>query len=68
MITAGAAVERDLATPETLLGCPGEIDIGHRTIPNYGGFDLGVVPMSRAFASSCNTTFAELSSRLPPAV
>lgn len=66
MITAGAAVERDLATPETLLGCPGEIDIGHRTIPNYGGFDLGVVPMSRAFASSCNTTFAELSSRLPP--
>ncbi|BBX74316.1 penicillin-binding protein [Mycobacterium shinjukuense] len=66
MITAGAAVERDMATPNTLLGCPGHIDIGHRTIPNYGGFDLGVVPLSRAFASSCNTTFAELSSRLPP--
>jgi cell division protein FtsI/penicillin-binding protein 2 len=48
------------------LGCPGEVDIGHRTIPNYGGFDLGVVPMSRAFASSCNTTFAELASRMPP--
>ncbi len=66
MITAGAAVERDMATPNTMLGCPGQIDIGHRTIPNYGGFDLGVVPMSRAFASSCNTTFAELSSKLPP--
>ena len=66
MITAGAAVDRDMATPNTMLGCPGHIDIGHRTIPNYGGFDLGVVPMSRAFASSCNTTFAELSSRLPP--
>ncbi|BBX97506.1 penicillin-binding protein [Mycobacterium lacus] len=66
MITAGAAVERDMATPNTMLGCPGHIDIGHRTIPNYGGFDLGVVPMSRAFASSCNTTFAELSSRMPP--
>ncbi|HTQ21366.1 penicillin-binding transpeptidase domain-containing protein [Mycobacterium sp.] len=66
MITAGAAVERDMATPNTMLGCPGKIDIGHRTIPNYGGFDLGVVPMSRAFASSCNTTFAELSSRMPP--
>jgi hypothetical protein len=39
-----------LASPNTLLGCPGKIDIGHRTIPNYGGFDLGVVPMSRAFA------------------
>jgi cell division protein FtsI/penicillin-binding protein 2 len=66
IITAGAAIERDMATPNTLLGCPGVMDIGHRTVPNYGGFDLGVVPMSRAFASSCNTTFAELASRLPP--
>ena len=66
MITAGAAIDRDMATPNTMLGCPGHIDIGHRTIPNYGGFDLGVVPMSRAFASSCNTTFAELGSRMPP--
>lgn len=66
MITAGAAIDRDMATPNSMLGCPGHIDIGHRTIPNYGGFDLGVVPMSRAFASSCNTTFAELSSRMPP--
>ena len=66
IITAGAAIERDLATPNTLLGCPGTIDIGHRTIPNYGGFDLGTVPMSRAFANSCNTTFAQLASQLPP--
>ena len=66
IITAGAAIETDLATPNTLLGCPGHIDIGTRTIPNYGGFDLGTVPMSKAFANSCNTTFAELASRLPP--
>ncbi|WP_101949376.1 penicillin-binding transpeptidase domain-containing protein [Mycobacterium sp. 3519A] len=66
IVTAGAAIERDMATPNTLLGCPGTLDIGHRTVPNYGGFDLGVVPMSRAFASSCNTTFAELASRMPP--
>ncbi len=66
IVTAGAAVERDMATPNTLLGCPGHIDIGHRSVPNYGGFDLGTVPMSRAFASSCNTTFAELASRMPP--
>jgi hypothetical protein len=66
IVTAGAAIERDMATPNTLLGCPGVMDIGHRTIPNYGGFDLGTVPMSRAFASSCNTTFAELASRMPP--
>jgi hypothetical protein len=66
IITAGAAIDRDMATPNTLLGCPGVMDIGHRAIPNYGGFDLGTVPMSRAFASSCNTTFAELASRMPP--
>ncbi|BBY66174.1 penicillin-binding protein [Mycolicibacterium helvum] len=66
IITAGAAIDRDMATPNTLLGCPGEIDIGHRTIPNYNKFDLGTVPMSKAFANSCNTTFAELASRMPP--
>src|ERR1700753_2664606 len=66
MITAGAAVDRDMVTPNTMMGCPGHIDIGHRTIPNYGGVDLRGVPLSRAFASSCNTTFAELSSRMPP--
>ena len=66
MVTAGAAIDRDMVTPNSMLGCPGHLDIGHRTIPNYGGFDLGVVSLSRAFASSCNTTFAELSSRMPP--
>lgn len=66
IVTAGAAIDRDMATPNTLLACPGRMDIGHRTVPNYGGFDLGTVPMSRAFASSCNTTFAELASRMPP--
>ena len=66
IITAGAAIDRDMATPNTLLACPGTMDIGQRTIPNYGGFDLGTVPMSRAFANSCNTTFAELASRMPP--
>jgi cell division protein FtsI/penicillin-binding protein 2 len=66
IITAGAAIDRDMASPNTLLGCPGTIDIGQRTIPNYDNFDLGTVPMSKAFADSCNTTFAELASRMPP--
>ena len=66
MVTAGAAIESDMAGPNTLLGCPGTIDIGHRTIPNYDRFDLGVVPMSRAFANSCNTTFADISTKLAP--
>lgn len=66
IVTAGAAIQRDMATPNTLVGCPGQIDIGQRTIPNYNKFDLGTVPMAKAFANSCNTTFAELASRMPP--
>ncbi len=66
MVTAGAAIERDMATPDTPLGCPGEAEIGHRVVPNYNKFDLGTVPMAKAFANSCNTTFAELASRMPP--
>ncbi|MGV9799415.1 penicillin-binding transpeptidase domain-containing protein [Mycobacterium sp. NPDC003449] len=66
IITAGAAIQRDMATPNSLLGCPGTLEIGHRIVTNYDAFDLGTVPMSRAFANSCNTTFAELASRMPP--
>lgn len=66
IVTAAAALERDMATPNTLLGCPGTLDIGHRTVTNYNAFDLGTVPLSRAFANSCNTTFAELASTMPP--
>lgn len=66
IVTAGAAIDRNMATPDTLLGCPGEAEIGHRIVPNYNKFDLGTVPMAKAFANSCNTTFAELASRMPP--
>jgi cell division protein FtsI/penicillin-binding protein 2 len=66
IVTAGAAIANKMADPDTMLGCPGQIDIGDRTIPNYDKFDLGVVPLAKAFAYSCNTTFAELASRMPP--
>jgi len=66
IVTAGAAIDRNMATPNTMLGCPGEAEIGHRIVPNYNKFDLGTVPMAKAFANSCNTTFAELASRMPP--
>ena len=66
IVTASAAIQRKMADPDSPVGCPGQIDIGDRTIPNYDKFDLGTVPMARAFANSCNTTFAELASRMPP--
>lgn len=66
IVTAGAALQSKMAQPESMVGCPGQIDIGDRTIPNYDKFDLGTVPLTRAFANSCNTTFAELASRMTP--
>jgi hypothetical protein len=64
-VTAAAAMTAGIATPDTVLPCPGRIVIGQRTIPNYDAFSLGDVPMSEAYARSCNTSFAKLSSELP---
>ncbi|MGZ8179949.1 penicillin-binding transpeptidase domain-containing protein [Williamsia sp. SKLECPSW1] len=66
MVTSAAAIGTGLAKPSTMLGCPGTVTIGPRTIPNYDEFALGTVPMQTAFARSCNTTFAKLASEMGP--
>jgi hypothetical protein len=66
IISAGAAIATGLATPSTVVPCPGRIEIGERSIPNYNEFALGTVPMSTAFARSCNTSFAKLASQMAP--
>ncbi|WP_254125708.1 penicillin-binding transpeptidase domain-containing protein [Amycolatopsis sp. CA-230715] len=64
--TATAALESGTATADTVLECPGTIQLGQRTIPNDNKFVLPPVPLHSAFAHSCNTTFAQLASQLPP--
>lgn len=66
IVTAGAAIENGLAQPDTMVGCPGRIVIGERSVPNYNEFALGTVSMGTAFARSCNTTFAKLASEMKP--
>jgi cell division protein FtsI/penicillin-binding protein 2 len=46
-------------------GLPRTVTIENRTIPNDDEFDLGTVPLSTAFARSCNTTMAVLADKLP---
>jgi len=65
MVTAAAAVESGAVGIDTPVECPGEATIGTRRIPNEGKFDLGTVPLRKAFAQSCNTTFGKLSADLP---
>ncbi|WP_433280649.1 penicillin-binding transpeptidase domain-containing protein [Pseudonocardia xinjiangensis] len=66
VITATAALRAGLATPDTVLPCPGTENVQGRQIPNDDQFDLGSVPLHTAFAHSCNTTFARLGVGLDP--
>lgn len=66
IITAGAAISSGLATPGSTVPCPGRIEIGERSVPNYNEFALGDVSMSTAFTRSCNTSFAKLASEMTP--
>ncbi|MGA5541554.1 penicillin-binding transpeptidase domain-containing protein [Mycobacterium sp. NPDC051198] len=64
-ITTAAALEANLATPDSPVACPGQLTIENRTIPNDDDFDLGTVPLASAFSHSCNTSMAALSDKLP---
>ncbi len=64
IVTATAALEAGLVTPDSSVPCPLTDRIGTRTLSNEG-FDLGTTTVHKAFAKSCNTTFARLASQLP---
>ncbi|MEV4599755.1 penicillin-binding transpeptidase domain-containing protein [Amycolatopsis sp. NPDC049253] len=63
--TATAALEAGIVTKDSQVACPLTARIGTRTISNEG-FDLGTTTVHRAFAHSCNTSFGQLASQLPP--
>lgn len=65
IVTATAAIDARLAGPTTTVPCPGTWTVDDRPIRNEYEFDLGRVPLSLAFAKSCNTTFAQLATELP---
>lgn len=64
-VTTAAALEAGIASPDSPEPCPGRVTVENRTIPNDDEFDLGTVPLTTAFAWSCNTTMALLSDQLP---
>ncbi|MGW4113439.1 penicillin-binding transpeptidase domain-containing protein [Actinosynnema sp. NPDC004786] len=65
VVTATAALTNGLATADTPVECPGKATIGTRQITNEDSFELGTVPLRRAFAASCNTSFGELAASMP---
>lgn len=66
IITSAAGLQRQGLTPDSIVPCPGTMDIYGRIVTNYAGFGMGSVPLQTAFARSCNTTFADISTKLAP--
>lgn len=66
IITAAAGMEKQGLGTGSIVPCPGTMDIFGRTVTNYAGFSLGSVSLESAFAHSCNTTFADISTKLAP--
>lgn len=66
IITAAAGLERQELDPDSIVPCPGTMNLYGRTVTNYAGFSLGDVPLQTAFARSCNTSFADISTKLDP--
>lgn len=66
IITAASGVQQLDMDADLVVGCPGTANIYGRVVTNFNGFSLGNVPLDRAFAQSCNTTFAEISTQLEP--
>ncbi len=64
-ITATALLSAGTLTPETPVACPGTTTVEGREFENEDQFDLGTVPLTEAFAQSCNTTFIQQALTLP---
>lgn len=66
IITAFSGMEHEGVDPDSVVSCPGTMDIGGRVVTNYNSFSLGTTSLEQAFAESCNTTFADISTKLQP--
>jgi cell division protein FtsI/penicillin-binding protein 2 len=64
-MTATALLTAGKLTPSTPVPCPGTTTVEGRQFQNENKFDLGTVPLTEAFAQSCNTTFIQQAMTLP---
>ena len=64
-MTATALLTAGALTPDSPVPCPGTTTVEGREFENEDQFDLGTVPLTEAFAESCNTTFIQQGLTLP---
>lgn len=63
-IVTAAAVLASGRQPADTVSCPGEVAVGGKRFRNVEGLALGDIPLSEAFARSCNTAFVQLAGAL----
>lgn len=64
IITAAAGIQDQGLNSGSTVPCPGSMNIYGRVVNNYNQFSLGNTSLQTAFARSCNTTFANISTEL----
>ncbi len=64
IITAAAGVNRLGLNADSVVPCPGTMEIGTRIVTNYNGQGGGNTSLDSAFARSCNTTFGDIAYQL----
>jgi cell division protein FtsI/penicillin-binding protein 2 len=64
-VTATALLSQGGLTPASPVPCPGTTTVDGREFENQDQFDLGTVPLTTAFAQSCNTSFIQAALGLP---
>lgn len=73
VITAGAAMSTGVATPSTVLGCPGSAVYppdggpGSVSFPNWTSANFGTIGFARSLEISCDTFYYELGWRMESA-
>ena len=64
LVTAAAALEAKLITPETVITCPGSLTIGDRTFRCWNRDGHGPMRLHDALMQSCNVYFMQVARRL----
>jgi cell division protein FtsI/penicillin-binding protein 2 len=65
VMTATALLAAGTVTPTTPVPCPATTTVEGREFKNAHDLALGTVPLTEAFAQSCNTTFIQAALELP---
>ena len=67
VVTGGAAMANGIATPSTVLDCPGSKQFADTTFFNWTSSDSGSMGFPRSLEVSCNTFYYELGWRMEDA-